>query len=85
MKPYLLGEIYSIQPIQEGKSSRFLKNPENIVNGSIAIGAILTIAFGSAIKLPNIKANDEPQKESPIVTKKWKRICPIVKLNPTIK
>ena len=62
-KPYLFNEIYSIQLAQLGRSSRFLKKPENKMKGNITAGAAITADLASITTLPKINPNDEPQNE----------------------
>jgi len=44
-KPYLMGDMYSIQLIQLGKLAEFLKKPENKNNGRRRRGVTSLIAF----------------------------------------
>lgn len=53
INPYLLGDIYSIQNNHLGRSSLFLKKPENKIKGNINIGTTLETDFASKITLPN--------------------------------
>ena len=44
-KPYLMGDMYSTQPIQRGKLAEFLKKPENKTNGRRRMGVTSATAF----------------------------------------
>jgi hypothetical protein len=60
MKPYLLGEMNSIQPIHTGRSARFLKKPENKIIGSSIRGTTADIDLASKIILPSSKPKEDP-------------------------
>jgi len=60
IKPYLIGDIYSIQPIHTGKLFLFLKKPENKITGSRIIGVAADTAFTSDITLPKSKPSELP-------------------------
>jgi len=62
IKPYLLGEIYSIHPSHTGSVYLFLKNPENRKNGIMTIGTIAETDFASNTTLPMNSPKDEPLK-----------------------
>ncbi len=60
VKEYLFGDMYSTQPIHAGKSSLFLKNPENSVIGNNTIGTTADTDFASKTTLPKNRPNEDP-------------------------
>lgn len=85
MNPYLLGDMYWIQPIQPGKSALFLKNPAKRMIGKINIGTTADTDLGSKMILPNNNPNDAPLKAINIKTRQCMKNCPPVFAKSIIK
>jgi hypothetical protein len=77
--------MYYIQNNHLGRSSLFLKNPENSITGIITIGTTLETDLASNITLPNKRPKLLPAKPIKNKVKKKVKNCPPVFARPTIQ
>lgn len=77
--------MYSIHPSHLGKSARFLKNPENIINGKTITGTTAETDFGSKITLPIKSPREAPQNDINPKMKQCKKNCGAEFAKSTIK